>query len=145
MGFLQKLTSNKDVVFCDARNINFITHNKEKTGSYLHTAFYNGLYTNIELHPDALCNLFRGQFIKMVGTRKVDKEDNSSFYKFHAWLNTGNIIFMKQNEIFEKSTDIKFYDGTILIVCTLPGEVIREMSQLKKANKARKEKENNGF
>lgn len=145
MGFLQKLTSNNDIVFCDVRNINYVTHNKEKTGSYLHTAFYGGRYTNIELHPDAICNLFRSQFIKTVATRKVDSEDNSSFYKFHVWLNVGNIIYMDQNEVFEKSADIKFYDGTFLIVCTPPSEVIRGMSHLKKEMKATKANNNENW
>lgn len=135
MGFLQKLASNKEFVFCDVRNINFVTCNREKTGSVLHTVFNFERMVNVNMLPEAVSNLFRGQFIKTVCTRMNEKEDNSAFYKFHAWINTPNLIFMKNNGIFEGYTDLKFYDGTNLIVCVPSSTIIKIVSEQKKAMK----------
>lgn len=135
MAFLQKITSNKKLVFCDVQNVNFVTYNKEKTGSILHTTFTIDRMVNIDLLPEAVINLFRGPFVKTVFTRMNDKEDNSAFYKFHAWMNTANIVFMKDNEIFQNYTDVKFRDGSNVIVCVSSLEIIRCMSQLKKTAK----------
>jgi hypothetical protein len=138
MGFLQKLTNNRKLIFCDVQNVNFITFNREKTGSILHTTFTYDLMVNIDMLPEAVSNLFRGQFVKNVCTRMNEKEDNSAFYKFHAWINTANIVFMKENEVFQGYADLKFRDGTHLIVCCLPMEIIRCISQLRKSEKERK-------
>lgn len=135
MGFLQKLTSNKEQVFCDIRNINFVTSNKEKTGSLLHTTFTFEKMVNVNMLPEAVVNLFRGQFIKSVCTKMNEKEDNSAFHKFYAWINTANLVFMKNNEIFEGYTDVKFVDGTNLIVCCPSSTIIKIMSELKKSMK----------
>lgn len=141
MGFLQKLqTIKNEDLFCEIRNINFITFNREKTGSFIHVSFdpHSIQMINCKLLPEALCNLYRGLFVKVVCTKKNDKEDNSAFYKFHAWLNTSNIISMKLNEVFQNYSDIKFADGSSVITCSSHVEIIRCISQLKK------EKKNNG-
>jgi hypothetical protein len=135
MGFLQKITSNKKLVFCDVQNINFITFDKEKTGSMLHTTFTIDKMVKIDMLPEAVCNLFRGQFIKVVFTRMNEKEDNSAFYKFHAWLNTANVVFMKDNEVFQGYTDLKFRDGSNVIVCCPSTTIIHIISQFKKEAK----------
>jgi len=135
MGFLQKITSNKKLIFCDVQNINFITFDKEKTGSMLHTTFTIDKMVKIDMLPEAVCNLFRGQFIKVVFTRMNEKEDNSAFYKFHAWLNTANIVFMKDNEVFQGYTDLKFRDGSNVIVCCPSTTIIHIISQFKKEAK----------
>jgi hypothetical protein len=135
MGFLQKLQVEKNQVFCDIRNINFITCNKEKTGCILHTTFTFDKMVNVNMLPEAVTNVFRGQFIKVVCTRMHEREDNSAFYKFHAWINTANLVFMKNNEIFEGYTDVKFVDGTNLIVCSPSSTIIKIMSELKKSMK----------
>jgi len=135
MGFLQKLLSEKKQVFCDIRNINFVTCNKEKTGCILHTTFIFEKMVNVNMLPEAVVNVYRGQFIKIVCTRMNEKEDNSAFYKFHAWMNTANLVFMKNNEVFEGYTDVKFIDGTNLIVCCPSSTIIKIMSELKKSMK----------
>jgi uncharacterized protein YccT (UPF0319 family) len=98
---------------------------------------------HIDLEPQALCNLYKGIFIKTVCTRRNEQEDNSAFYKFHAWLNTVNIIFMKSNDIFHNCSDVKFYDGTTIIVCFETNQIIREMSQLKKTTKEKQSEKQN--
>lgn len=138
MGFLQKLNSKKKLVYCEIKNINFITCNKEKTGSVLHTIFTVNKMVDVDLMPEAIVNLFRGPFVKTVCTRMNEKEDNSAFYKFHAWLNTGNICFMKEDEVFQGYTDVKFFDGSNVIVCVPPSTIIHIISQIKKESKERK-------
>lgn len=135
MAFLQKIVSNKKMVFCDVQNVNFVTYNKEKTGSILHTTFTIDKMVNVDLLPEAVCNLFRGQFIKVVFTKMNEKEDNSAFYKFHAWMNTANIVFMKDDEIFQGYTDLKFRDGSNVIVCCPSSTIIHIISQFKKEAK----------
>lgn len=135
MAFLQKITSNKKLVFCDVQNVNFVTYNKEKTGSILHTTFTIDKMVNVDLLPEAVCNLFRGQFIKVVFTKMNEKEDNSAFYKFHAWMNTANVVFMKDDEIFQGYTDLKFRDGSNVIVCCPSSTIIHIISQFKKEAK----------
>lgn len=135
MAFLQKITSNKKLVFCDIQNVNFVTYNKEKTGSILHTTFTIDKMVNVDLLPEAVCNLFRGQFIKVVFTKMNEKKDNSAFYKFHAWMNTANIVFMKDDEIFQGYTDLKFRDGSNVIVCCPSSTIIHIISQFKKEAK----------
>lgn len=135
MGFLHKIQSNKKLVYCDVLNVNFITFNKEKTGSILHTTSITDKMVNVDLLPEAIVNLFRAQFIKAVFTRMNDKEDNSAFYKFHAWVNTANIVFMRDNEIFQGYTDLKFRDGSNVIVCCPPSTIIHIISQFKKEAK----------
>lgn len=135
MAFLQKITSNKKLVFCDVQNINFVTYNKEKTGSILHTTFTIDKMVNVDLLPEAVCNLFRGQFIKVVFTKMNEKEDNSAFYKFHAWMNTANIVFMKDDEVFQGYTNLKFRDGSNVIVCCPSSTIIHIISQFKKEAK----------
>lgn len=135
MAFLQKITSNKKLVFCDVQNVNFVTYNKEKTGSILHTTFTIDKMVNVDLLPEAVCNLFRGQFIKVVFTKMNEKEDNSAFYKFHAWMNTANIVFMKDDEVFQGYTDLKFRDGSNVIVCCPSSTIIHIISQFKKEAK----------
>lgn len=136
MGFLQKLTTDKgSLIYCEVKNINFVTINREKTGSVLHTTFISDKMVNVNILPEAVCNLFRGQFIKIVGTKMNEREDNSTFYKFHAWLNTANLIFMKNNEIFEGYIDVKFADGSVLIVCCPASTIIKIMSDQKRSMK----------
>ena len=135
MGFLQKLQVEKNQVFCDIRNINFVTSNKDKTGCLLHTTFTFEKMVNINMLPEAIVNLFRGQFIKSVCTKMNEKEDNSAFHKFYAWINQANLVYMKNNEIFEGYTDIKFVDGTNLIVCVPSSTIIKVMSEMKKSMK----------
>jgi hypothetical protein len=143
MGFLQKLNSDNKIVYSEVRNINFITYNREKTGSFLHTIFGYDRMIHVDLEPQAIANIYRGVFVKTVCTRKNDQEDNSTFYKFHAWLNTTNIVFMRENEIFQNMSDVKFIDGVSLIVCVSPIEIIRGLSQLKNAMKDKKNEKAN--
>lgn len=135
MGFLQKLQHEKSQVYCDIRNINFVTSNKDKTGSLLHTTFTFEKMVNVNMLPESIVNLFRGQFIKSVCTKMNEKEDNSAFHKFYAWINTANLVYMKDNQIFPGFTDVKFIDGTNLIVCVPSSTIIKVMSEIKKSMK----------
>jgi len=144
MGFLQKLESNGKHIYCDVRNINFITPNREKKSCLIHPI----LYSHQKLHELCLieidfpaqftANMYKGIFVKLVCTRRNEEIDSSSFYKFHAWINTGNVIQLAQNEVFKEMTEIKFQDGTYLIACVSPVEIIRGLSQLKKESQSKK-------
>ena len=144
MGFLQKLESNGKSVYLDIRNINFITSNREKDGCLVHPVlnfhqkFHERTFIEIDTPAQFTAYMFKGMFVKLVCTRRNETQDNSSFYKFHSWINTGNIIQMLQNEVFKEMTDIKFVDGTVLIICALPIEIIRGISQLKKESQKKK-------
>ena len=144
MGFLQKLESNGKSLYCDIRNINFITANREKDGCLLHPIlnfhekFHERHFIEIASNAQTTAYMYKGVFVKLICTRRNEIQDNSSFYKFHSWVNTGNIVQMTQNEVFKEMTDLKFIDGVVLIVCVLPIEVIRGISQLKKDNQKKK-------
>lgn len=137
MGFLQSYQSGKNKIYSDIRNINFVTFNKEKNGSILHTIFTVDKLINVDMLPESIISLVRGTFIKVVATRKNDKEDNSLFYKYHAWINTSNIVLLKNNAIFEGFIDMKFIDGTIIIVCCPSSTVIKVISEVKKLSKVK--------